>query len=117
MNEDSNYRSSTQYRLWSYTEESLASLRSTTNNLAAIRVKDAIQRLHSTKAEETGVKDGGSPNSPERTDVDCLTIGEEQKLVSFYCVKAMELADFCDFPTNLKVHTIVVLCIIWDVVD
>ena len=103
MTEDDIYRTSTQYRLWSYTEESLASLRSTTNELAVIRVKDAIQRVHLAKKEELEKQGEGSHNGLERGDVDCLTVEEEQKLVSFYCVKAMELADFCEFPTNVKV--------------
>ena len=92
MLEDDIYRSSTQYRLWSYTPDSLASLRSTTNALAATRVRDAIQRLRLEK---------GQGNAEE--DVDCLTVDEEQKLVGFYCIKAMDFADFLDFPTNVKV--------------
>ena len=92
MTEDDIYRSSTQYRQWSYTPNSLASLRATTNALAADRVKDAIQRLRLEK---------GQANAQE--DVDCLTVEEEQKLVEFYCIKAMDFADFLDFPTNVKV--------------
>ena len=92
MLEDDIYRSSTQYRLWSYTSDSLASLRSTTNALAAARVRDAIQRLR---------LENGQANAQE--DVDCLTVDEEQKLVGFYCIKAMDFADFLDFPTNVKV--------------
>ena len=70
MTEDDIYRSSTQYRQWSYTPNSLASLRATTNALAADRVKDAIQRLRLEK---------GQANAQE--DVDFLTVEEEQKLV------------------------------------
>ena len=104
MTEDEIYRTSTQYRLWSYTEESLASLRSTTNELAVVRVKDAIQRVQSAKKEIVRKQSEGSQNSLEQGDVDCLTVEEEQKLISFYCIRAMEVADFCDFPTNVKVR-------------
>ena len=38
-------------------------------------------------------------------EVDCLTVEEELKLVGFYCVKTMQFADFCEFPTNVKVRT------------
>ena len=101
--EDVIYRNSTQYRLWSFTEESLASLRSTTNSLAATRVKDAIQRLHPEKGSGESPKEDGSKQELDQRVVDCLTVEEEQKLVSFYCVKAMDFADHCEFPTNVKV--------------
>jgi cyclin H len=99
MTEDEIYRASTQYRLWSYTEASLASLRAATNSLAATRVKNAIDRLHADK------EDGGEASQSESShrEVDCLTVEEEQKLVNFYCIKAMDLSDFCEFPTNVKV--------------
>ena len=97
MTEDEIYRTSTQYRLWSFTEESLVSLRSTTNSLAATRVRAAIQRSHSNNEE------GDRSTEGEDEQTDYLTVEEEQKLVGFYCVKAMDFADFCDFPTNVKV--------------
>lgn len=118
MNEDEIYRTSTQYRLWSFTSEALTSLRSTTNALAADRVRAAITRAQeartidgttSSTGTSEGEKDGtnrkaGNGDGPKKgSQVECLTIEEEQKLVGFYCVKAMELADFCNFPTNVKV--------------
>lgn len=93
LTEDDVYRSSTQYRLWSFTLVSLASLRSATNSLAIESVQAAI------KSSQVGNRVG---NTVEK-EVDCLTVEEEQKLVGFYCVKAMQFADFCEFPTNVKV--------------
>lgn len=92
MTEDELYRTSTQYRLWSYTPDGLAALRAKTNILAAERVRSAVRRSR-------------NQHENEALDMalDCLTVKEEQKLVDFYCVKAMELADFCEFPTNIKV--------------
>ena len=94
LNEDDIYRTSTQYRLWAFTPESLASLRSTTNSLAADGVRVAIRSVRDQKKAADGMD----------VEVDCLTVAEEQKLLGFYCVKAMQLADFCDFPTNVKVR-------------
>ena len=100
LTEDDLYRTSTQYRLWSYNEEALASLRMTTNALAADRVRAAIRRLDSSKLAIEEVKqDVDKP----KVEVDCLTQEEEEKLVGFYCLRAIELADFCEFPTNTKV--------------
>lgn len=95
LNEDDIYRSSTQYKLWSFTLESLSSLRKTTNTLAANGVREAV---HQQKRKSAGA------GNIEDVSIDCLTVEEEQKLVGFYCVKAMQLADFCDFPTNVKVR-------------
>ena len=92
LSEDDIYRASTQYRLWAFTPASLATLRSTTNALAVEAVKTAI-------ASKRGLEE------KHEVQVDCLTVEEELKLVSFYCVKAMQLADFNDFPTNVKVST------------
>ena len=102
MIEDEVYRSTTQYRLWSYTDQALASLRSTTNSRAAARVRDAIRRLR-LERESSSKQHGQSGQIDQSDDIDCLTVEEEQKLVGFYCVKAMDFADFCEFPTNVKV--------------
>lgn len=104
MTEDDIYRTSTQYRLWSFTRESLASLRSTTNASAADGVRAAIRSQHVGQAGSDPAREGSNdkPSDPAK-EVDCLTVEEEQKLVGFYCVKAMQFADFCEFPTNVKV--------------
>ena len=109
MNEDEIYRTSTQYRLWSFTPESLASIRSTTSALAADGVKSAIQSLDASKAATEGARNGEGDKSTVQDmgairEVDCLTVEEELKLVGFYCMKTIEFADFCEFPTNVKVR-------------
>ena len=101
MSEDDIYRTSTQYRIWSFTRESLASLRSTTNASAADGVRAAIQSQRAGQATSDTAHEYKRPDSTK--EVDCLTVEEEQKLVGFYCVKAMQFADFCEFPTNVKV--------------
>ena len=104
MTEDDIYRTSTQYRLWSFTRESLATLRSTTNASAADGVRAAIQSQQTGQAGSETAKEGSNGKPPDfAKEVDCLTVEEEQKLVGFYCVKAMQFADFCEFPTNVKV--------------
>lgn len=121
MTEDEIYRTSTQYRLWSFTLKSLHSLRSTTNSLAAEGVLTAIRtaadsgkavaKADPKEANSDGVK-SSLPSlvqaSQALQEVDCLTVEEEQKLVGFYCIKAMEFADFCDFPTNVKVYSSII---------
>ncbi|KAI9677381.1 MAG: hypothetical protein M1817_006333 [Caeruleum heppii] len=117
MTEDDVYRQSTQYRLWSFTPETLASLRARTNALATERVRAAIDRA--TKAKTAGVESGDTPpeggDVPGRSrngsstghDIQCLAVEEEQKLVNYYCVQAMALAeDYCKLPTNVKATAI-----------
>ena len=104
MTEDDIYRTSTQYRLWSFTRESLASLRSTTNAAAADGVRAAIQNQRTGQAGSVTTKEASNGKSSDAAkEVDCLTVEEEQRLVGFYCVKAMQFADYCEFPTNVKV--------------
>jgi len=97
LSEDDIYRTSTQYRLWSYTRASLASLRATTNATAAESVRAAINSLKQDNDSEQDRQ--GSPHK----EVECLSVEEEQKLVGFYCVRTMDFANFCEFPTNVKV--------------
>lgn len=102
MTEDDLYRTSTQYRLWSFTADTLVSLRTSTNAVAAERVRAAIQRAREAAASKNGSEAARTPSG----EIDCLTVEEEQKLVAFYCVQAMKLADFCSLPTNVKVGTL-----------
>lgn len=75
-------------------------MRSTTNSLAADGVRTAIHSLNLSKAKA----DSNNEASGGAREVDCLTVEEDQKLVGFYCIKTMEFADFCEFPTNVKVQ-------------
>lgn len=107
MSEDERYRTSTQYRLWSFTPSSLLSLRTTTNQIAASRVREAVQRIREARAVtpgETSETENGRGNSavPEG-EVDCLTVEEELKLVTFYCRQMIQLSDHLKVPTDVKV--------------
>ncbi|KAI9746605.1 MAG: hypothetical protein M1818_000318 [Claussenomyces sp. TS43310] len=110
MNEDERYRTSTQYRLWSYTPEDLASQRAATTRTATERVRAAIQRIRASKASANGkdgegVEDGSNDKPvslPLQTEVNCLTPEEELKLVAFYCKQILDLADHLKVPTDVK---------------
>lgn len=99
MTEDEVYRASTQYRLWSYTPESLISLRQTTNKTASERVKAAIQRSKINVESSDEV-------TPLDVQVDCLTSYEELALVQFYCEKCGQISDYFKFPTAVKATAI-----------
>lgn len=104
MSEDERYRTSTQYRLWSYTPESLLALRSTTNRIAADRVREAVRRVRDnrvTSSGDTSEAENGA-GIPEG-EVDCLTVDEELKLVVFYCRQTIQLGDHLKVPTDVKV--------------
>lgn len=108
MTEDDIYRSSTQYRLWSFTPESLSAQRLHTNALAAEGVRAAIRSLSLARAvANTQADDSRKELLANHSEaVDCLSVEEEQKLMGYYCIQAIKLADFCDFPTNVKVMTV-----------
>lgn len=108
MTEDEIYRTSTQYRLWSFTPETLASLRASTNASAAQAVRAAIEGLQdgSSGGKERDETQDDDPilQQGKGSSVDCLSVEEEQKLVGFYCVKTLEFVDFCEYPTVVKVY-------------
>ncbi|RFU33025.1 hypothetical protein B7463_g3328, partial [Scytalidium lignicola] len=110
MTEDERYRTSTQYRLWSYTPASLAALRDTTNRIAADRVREAVRRVRQSRAAsstETSEAEGSrSVSGLPEGDVDCLTVEEELKLLAFYCRQTLQLGDHLKVPTDVKATAI-----------
>lgn len=110
MIEDDIYRASSQYRLWSYTEPSLQSLRATTNAVASERVRAALHRSRETH-QSTASSAAGTPLPESNTDtknkdVECLTPEEELVLVRYYCEKTLELGETYKppIPTMVRVR-------------
>lgn len=79
LTEDDLYRTSTQFRLWSYTLESLASLRATTNKTSASRVVAAISKRRESQAQN-GTANGTTSNAAIST----LTPVEELQIITHY---------------------------------
>ncbi|KFY06700.1 hypothetical protein V492_07822, partial [Pseudogymnoascus sp. VKM F-4246] len=112
MNEDDRYRTSSQYRYWSYTPAALADLRSKTNKLATERVRAAIARVQATRAASTSQNASAETSEAERSgtpaavtaasEVNFLTPEEELKLVRFFCQQALQLGDHLNLPTDVK---------------
>lgn len=98
ISEDDRYRTSTQYRLCSYTPSSLRALRSTTNRIAVDRVREANRRV-ADKADN-----GRSANKNLEEEVDCLTVEEELKLLVSYCRQTIQLGDHLKLPTDVTVR-------------
>lgn len=114
MIEDEIYRTSSQFRVWSYTEKSLQSLRATTNTAASDRVKIALRRARdaqqSTTPSATGTPQPGSDidSKTDEKPIDCLTPEEELVFVRYYCESLLELGDEYKppLPTTLRATAI-----------
>lgn len=112
MIEDDIYRTSSQYRLWSYTETSLQTLRATTNAVASERVRAALRRSRETH-QSAASSAAGTPQPENNTenknkdenDIQCLTPEEELVLVRYYCEKTLELGETYKppMPTMVRV--------------
>jgi cyclin H len=89
MIEDDVYRSSSQYRYWSYTKESLARIRQNTNDLASEKVKAAFRRVRAAKSAQNGSSNGSAHDG----DIDTLTVDEELKTVEWGCSKIMDMGE------------------------
>ena len=108
MSEDARYRTSTQYRHWSYTPSALHALRKSTNELAAIRVRAAVRRVREVRAAssaENSQTENGRSNSavPLDGEVECLTVEEELKLLTHFCRQLLDMGEFMGIPTGVKV--------------
>lgn len=112
MIEDEIYRTSSQFRLWSYTTASLQSLRVTTNAVASERVRAAIRRARETHPSASSSAAGtphpgsdGEGRRPDEKQIECLTPEEELVLVRYYCEKTLELGETYKppLPTMVRV--------------
>jgi cyclin H len=118
MNEDAAYRSSSQYRFWSFTPAKLAELRSTSNALAADHMHKALVRRRTTAStlstqapvssadatpsvSDSDVKNGsggggGGGSKKEEAEPESLTVEEEVELLKYYCdnLRALGIDEF-----------------------
>jgi cyclin H len=116
ISEDEMYRASTQYRLWNFTPERLATLRQKTNSMARDHVKAALKRerksldkhskgRNSAENDQSVPGTGHATSEGEDTDIEFLTVDEERTLIDFFCVNLITLAKHRNFqlPTNVVV--------------
>lgn len=106
MHEDDIYRSSTQYRVWSYTPSGLANLRSTTNAHAAEKVRAAIKRTRASQEAQNGNQRSSTTDGKAESDdnVKCLTVEEELKIVRWGCGKIMEIGEIMEPPIPIEIR-------------
>lgn len=85
MIEDDGYRASSQYRLWSFTQEQLHTQRSETNRIASDKVHRAFSRARLTESN------GNNETTSTHPTIDTLTVDEEQQIVRWGCEKILEM--------------------------
>jgi cyclin H len=109
MIEDEVYRTSSQYRNWSYTREALASLRQSTNDLASERVRIAIRRARHAKSLQDDFENGvGKTNGGDldNSTIDTLTVEEELKIVSWFSSKIIEIGGAMEPPIPMEIRVL-----------
>lgn len=95
LSEDDIYRTSTQYRLWSFSPESLASLRKKTHDIAIERAR----RYAGQRASENGAT---AVANGDGEHVELLTQEDELRLVQRYCDQIRSTSDHLKWPVNVK---------------
>jgi cyclin H len=114
LSEDGLYRTSTQFKHWSFTAQQLAAQRVITNTQATERVKANVarqraQRLQQAESDSlsSGMENGSGANTPlldrssDVKEVDCLRADEELMIVDEFCERALALGTHCEFPTEV----------------
>ncbi|KAL1584402.1 hypothetical protein WHR41_06307 [Cladosporium halotolerans] len=100
LTEDDIYRTSSQFRVWSFSPERLAELRAKTHQIAVERIER--QRTQGTngaiQGQEDGRQDGEKP--------EYLTEEEELRLVQRYCDMIRATNDHLNWPANVKATAI-----------
>lgn len=95
MLEDDDYRSSSQYRLWSFTAEQLRERREETNRFASERVRQAYSRARESHANGND-STTGVDTPPISDNIDTLTVDEELRIVQWGCEKISEMRGVLD---------------------
>ncbi|KIV99636.1 uncharacterized protein PV09_08701 [Verruconis gallopava] len=118
MNEDAIYRSSSQYRFWSFTPEKLADLRAKSNALASDHINALVKRRKAASAvpssaegtpsvSDADVKNGGSNGKKDDGEVERLTVEEEIELLKYYCSNVLALGnDQFKYPVHVTATAI-----------
>lgn len=100
---DDLYRQSSQYRMWSFTHESLQEIKTKTNEKGR---KKAIETFNTALAQfrQTNSAEYEAHASELTVDLllDLLTLEEETKYINFYCKNIIETANFFRMPTQVK---------------
>lgn len=135
--EDERYRTSTQFRLWSYSPGQLAELRAKTNGLARQNISERLSSSSSIPVSTTASANPSGANTPNPSapaggtttapaDVpsdlaaaagapsssslpEFLTPAEEEQLLSYYTVQTLRAAEFCQLPTEIRATAAVFL--------
>lgn len=116
LSEDDLYRTSTQFKHWSFTPQQLAAQRVKTNLQATERVKANVARQRAQRSQpaesdsvSSGVDNGSGANTPlldrgsDVGEVDCLTADEELKLVDYFSELSIKMGAHCKFPPEVTV--------------
>jgi cyclin H len=91
--EDARYRTSSQFRLWTFAPAHLASLRDENNKLAKTAITARLE----------------SSTSPVDPLPEFLTAPEELSLLNFYTVELLRAAAFLELPTDIRATAAVFL--------
>lgn len=95
LSEDDIYRTSSQYRLWSFSPEQLTAQRKQTHDLALARAKQYLDpSLLSSQQHQNG------------TSTACLNADQELQLVQKYCDTIHATGKHLDWPTNIPTTAI-----------
>lgn len=135
--EDERYRTSSQFREWSFTPAQLADTRSKTNNLARKAISERLSSASSSLSASANPSGANTPipaaavstaNAPANVPNDLLsaadasaaaatpsslpeflTPAEEEQLLRYYTVETLRAAEFCGLPTEIRATAAVFL--------
>ena len=97
LTEDDIYRTSSQFRVWSFSPEALAARRAKTHEIA-------IERIERQRSKGTDGTSSDTQNGQQNGEkLDYLTEEEELRLVQKYCDMIRATNDNLSWPANVKV--------------
>lgn len=132
--EDERYRTSSQFREWSFTPAQLADTRSKTNSLARKAISERLASVSSSSSSASANPSGANTPIPAAVSTatapadvphdllsaadatgapsslpEFLTPAEEEQLLRYYTVETLRAAEFCGLPTEIRATAAVFL--------
>lgn len=132
--EDERYRTSSQFREWSFTPAQLADTRSKTNSLARKAIGERLASASSSSSSASANPSGANTPIPAAVSTatapadvphdllsaadaaaapslspEFLTPAEEEQLLRYYTVETLRAAEFCGLPTEIRATAAVFL--------
>lgn len=102
ISNDDLYRNSTQYGIWSFTQDELAKAKANANQLGVIAARERFQKAYNKAKNENSDSFEKFPQELNEDMISLLTLEEESTYLEFYIQNITTTCNFFKMPTQVR---------------